>query len=124
MTWLPDDELAQFRADILAALPDTGVIQAVTLASDGAGGWSESWAAVAGGTVECRLDPLRLSNVQTGVIAGQESLTLRYQATVPYDAPLAANRRLVVNERTYEVVQLSDEHSWHFVKRAIVSEVR
>lgn len=124
MTWLPADELAQFRADILAALPDTSVIQAVTLTSDGAGGWSESWAAVAGGTVECRLDPLRVANVQTGVIAGQESLTLRYQATVPYDAPLAANCRLVVNERTYEVVQLSDEHSWHFVKRAIVSEVR
>jgi head-tail adaptor len=124
MTWLPDDELAQFRADILDALPDTGVIQAVTRTSDGAGGWSESWSAVSGGTVACRLDPLKGSTVQAGVIAGQESLTLRYQVTVPYDAPLDADRRLVVNERTYEVVQLSDEHSWRFVRRAIVSEVR
>lgn len=121
--FLSTDDLAQMRADVERMLPDTAVIKAVTRTSDGAGGWSESWSPVTGGTVACRLDPMTKSE-RWAARAGQEMLAVQYQLTVPYDAPLAADRQVVVGGSVYEVVQMDVDHSWNVSKRATVREVR
>lgn len=116
--------LAKMRADVAKRLPDTAVIQSVALVSDGGGAFTETWSAVVGGTVLCRLDPLGQQSTENGVIASREALTVTYRLTVPHDAPIEPNCRVVINGDTYEVVQLSIDHSWNVSKRAIVAEVR
>ena len=117
-------ELAQLRADFAELMPDTAVIQSVTLVSDGAGGNTPSWAAVTGGTVACRIDPLNLRGSRVQLVAIQESLLVSYQGTFPHDAPLAENYRVVTGSNTYEVVQLDVDHSNRACRRAILSEIR
>ena len=118
---ISDAQLARMRAQV--PLPDTGVIQAMTATPDNAGGWTESWAAVTGGTVLCRLDPItsRSDNIQTA--QAREGLRGDWQLTTEYDAPLAVNRRIVINSKTYEVVQMSDVHSWNVSRRALVARI-
>lgn len=124
MSFITSSELDQLRLDMAELMPDTAVIQASTWVGDGAGGGSASWTPVTGGTVACRIDPMNLRGVQAGVIAGQETLTVRYQATFPHDAPLVENYRVVIGSSTYELVQLDVDHSKRATRRAIVSEIR
>ena len=123
MTWLTDDDLTQMRADVAELLPDTAVISAPAWVSDGAGGGSQTYTAVAGGTVACRLDPLpKLQMAQE--VAGGEILTVKYILTVPYGAPLAVDYRVTTGGSTYEMVHLDIDHSWRVSRRAIVAAVR
>ena len=82
-------------------LPDSCVIQSVTRTADSAGGWTESWAAVDGGTVSCRIDPMQTRNaVDVSKALGRETLTAMWQLTTPYDAPIAEDCRVVTGGRT------------------------
>lgn len=118
---ISDAQLARMRAQI--PLPDTAVISAMTAVSDGAGGWTETWATVTGGTVACRLDPIRSSSSGIVTVPGREGLIVQYQLTTEYDAPLAVNRRVTIGGDTYEVVQLADDHSWNVSRRALLSRI-
>lgn len=124
MTWISSAELTVMRAILANTLPDTAVIQSSTLSSDGEGGGTIAWSAVTSGTVACRLDPVSSSAAYDAVVAGKESLRVLRQLTVPHDAPLALNRRVVVGSQTYEVVSLADDNSWRIDRRAILAEVR
>jgi head-tail adaptor len=119
---LSEAQLARMRAQLNARLPGTAVIQQAIRTPDGAGGWSETWTAVTGGTVACRLDPIGVGTVRETSIALRETLVVRYRLTVPYDAPLAADFRVVINGKTYEIVQLDDQHSQRVSRRAVVAE--
>ena len=118
------EEITQLHADFVELMPDTCVIMSVTLVSDGAGGNTPSWAAVTGGTVACRVDPLNLRGSRVQVIAVEEVLTINYQGTFPHDAPLAEDRRVVTDGNTYEIVQLDVDHTNRATRRAILSEIR
>lgn len=118
---ISDAQLARMRAQV--PLPDTGVIQAMTATPDNAGGWTETWAAVTGGTVLCRLDPITSRSDAVQTAQAREGLQVDWQATFPYDAPLAVNRRVIINGDTYEVTQLSDDHSWRVSRRALVARI-
>lgn len=122
MSWLTDDQLAAMRDDVANLLPGTAIISSMTAVADGAGGWAETWAAVSGGTVACRLDPV---TGRSGIVTvpGREGLIVQYQLTVPYDAPIAVNRRVTVGGDTFEIVQLSDDHSWRVSRRALLSRI-
>lgn len=115
--------LAHMRAQVLYLLPDTAVIQSVSNSSDGAGGFSATWAAVSGGTVVCRIDPVT-SRENIDVILGRETTTVMHQLTMPHNAPLNENNRVVINGNTYEVIQFTTTHSNNVSVRAIISEVR
>lgn len=119
--FLTNAQLARFRADVLKMLPDTAVIEAYTRASDGAGGWSETWAPVTGGTVAARLDPLTTRNSQA-IESGQEVLVSQRQLTLPYDAPIDDESRVVIHGETYDVVTLDEDHSWRVSRRAVVTK--
>ena len=116
--------LAMMRAQVLARLPDTAVIQSVANVSDGAGGVTPTWGVGAGGTVLCRVDPLGQISTESGVVASREAMAVRYRVTMPYDAPINVNNRVVIDGDTYEVVSVTIDHSWNVSKRVIVSEVR
>ncbi len=116
-------QLARMRSQVAELLPGTAIIQAPTNTVDSMGGVTQSYAAVTGGTVICRLDPLgnRASPLQ--LYAGRETLKKMQQLTVPHDAPLASDYRVVIATQTYEIVQLDDVHSNNVSKRAILAEV-
>lgn len=118
---ISDAQLARMRAQV--PLPDTAVISSMTAVADGAGGWTETWAAVSGGTVACRLDPVKGGNSGIVTVPGREGLIVQYQLTTEYDAPLAVNRRVTIGGDVYEVVQLSDDHSWRVSRRALLSRI-
>lgn len=112
--------LALMRAQATQLLPDTCTIQSVSRSSDGAGGWSETWSTLA--TVACRLDPLK-QQAQPETVAGREALIVPRQLTVPYDAPIDVDRRVVIGSETYEIRELVDDHSWRVCRRAKVVRV-
>lgn len=115
--------LTQMRAQVDLLLPDTGVIQSVSNASDGAGGVTPTWSAVSGGTVVCRIDPIKTRDT-IDTITGAETTTIMHQLTMTHDAPLNENNRVVINSKTYEVIQLSTTHSNNVSVRAVIAEVR
>lgn len=114
--------LAKMRADVEARLPDTAVIYTVSRTSDGAGGWSDSL--VASGTAICRVDPIGSSAVEARVVSNRDALTITYRLTLPYDTAIAVDNQVVIDGRTYQVVQMTVDHSWNVSKRVIISEVR
>lgn len=123
MSWLNEFDLTAARADVANLLPDSCVIQSKTLVSDGAGGNTVTWAAVTGGTVACRLDPLPIRGA-IEMVGNQESTVVTYRLSVPYDAPLAEDRRVVSGGNTYEIVQMDIDQTKRVARRAIVSEIR
>lgn len=114
---LGDAQLAKMRADVARMLPGTAIIQAVSNVSDGSGGFTETWAAVTGGTVACRVDPIR-RGVQIEQIAAQEAMEIEYQLTLPYNAPVLQGRRAVIGGTTYEIRSIDEDKSWAVSKRA------
>ena len=123
MSWLSDAELVQMRLDVAGMLPDVAIIQTVTLTSDGAGGHSSVWSAVTGGTVACRVDPLQ-TRESVDYTANRETLIRKWQVTLPYDAPIVPDARLVIGGVTYDVTLIHDVHSWHVSRRCEVAEVK
>lgn len=121
MKWL-DSNLTDWQRDMMnPLLPGTCVISSATYTKDSAGANIVSYAAVSGGTVACRLDPLGNSTAkEMTTILGREALNRARFLTVPYDAPLAIDRRITIDSKTYEVATLVDEHSARAVRRAIV----
>ena len=123
--FLDDDQLNSFRADVANMLPGTAVISSATVVSDGAGGWSDSYVPVSGGTVACRVDPLGTKASRLAEQVGRETLQETYQLTVPWDAPLTdVNMQIEITGRTYEVIQLEVYHSWNVSRRGVISIVR
>lgn len=114
---LSDAQLAQMRADVLRMLPGTAIIQAKTLVDDGGGAWSETWAAVASGTVACRVDPLP-RDAQIAALGLAEGMKVNYMLTLPYNAPIDIGNRVSYGSDTYEIRYLSASHSWNVSVRA------
>lgn len=119
--FLSEPELASFREDMARMLPGTAIIQSFVTAANSAGEWAETWTAVTGGTVACRLDPIKAQNIVTA--GGAEAFKVDYQLTVPYDAPLVVGNRVSVDSVIYEVRQLSNAHDWNVSIRAQVARV-
>lgn len=113
-------QLARMRQQVEDRLPDTCVIQTHTGAKDSAGRPTQTWAAVTGGTVACRVDRMTSRQDMSFVDAAREQTEIRYQLTVPYDAPLEANCRVIHDGKTYEILQLDIDHSWNVSKKAFM----
>jgi SPP1 family predicted phage head-tail adaptor len=111
-------ELAQMRADLETLLPDTCVISNVTYASDGAGGWTPTW--TAGGTVACRLDPIRGSEQIAG---GAIEAFNGYIMTLPYNAVIVPASRVTVNSTDYNVVSVTIGDSWKLDTRCQIERI-
>lgn len=112
--------LELMRAQVARTLPATCTIVTAARTPDGAGGWSEVWGAVAGGTVACRLDPY---GGDAELAAGAAGLRYSYRLSVPHDAPLTPGCRVQIGGTVYQVQRLDTDHDWRVVRRAIVERV-
>lgn len=113
-------QLSMIRAAVLRALPGTAIIQDVTITNT-KGVVSETWAAVANGTVACRLDPMQLQGAELAGAA--ETLQFDYRLILPYDAPITTTSRVVIDSTTYEVRSLTNANTWLAFKQAHVARV-
>lgn len=120
---LTSSQLAKMRSQTEELMPDTAVIYSPTNTVDSMGAPSQTYVPVSGGTVVCRVDPLNIRGNQLAIVAGREATSLRYQLTVPYDAPLETDYQIIINSNTYEIIQFDTAHSWNVSKRAIINEV-
>lgn len=115
---LTTDDLAGMRATAGAALPDSCVIQTQAWVSDGGGGGTTTWTAA--GTVDCRIAPLNGSERDTG---DRISSHAEYVVTLPFDASVSTDSRLVINGDTFNVAAIRDR-SWNVSTRVeVVKEV-
>lgn len=116
-------EILQMRATVDDALPSAAVILRRTDASDGQGGYTQSFAAV--GTVDCRLSP------RSGGEAGGEEIhgdrmayVSEWILTTPALTDIRPTDRVTVDgDRTYEVNALRARRSWELSTTVRVSEV-
>ena len=112
MSLLSAAQLTSMRATADLALPDSAVLSRATLASDGMGGYTETWA-----TVECRLGPPGNARLDQW----QEKIMNRavFILSVPDDTDIQSQDRASVAGATYEVLGLLDG-SWEITSRAVV----
>lgn len=99
------------------ALPGTAVIQSGTLASDGGGGWTETF--TASGTVSCRVAPVTGVENEVGDRVAAES---QYVITLPAETTVETDDRIVVAGVTYNVTAVRDR-SWEVTRRVEAEKV-
>lgn len=98
---LTDAEIAAMRTTAGAALPGTAVIQTQTWQSDGGGGGTTAW--TASGTVDCRIAPVGGSGASEGIEGNRISAEAEFVATLPYNAAVTNNSRLIIDGGTFNV---------------------
>ena len=107
---LTTSELAQMRDDLSGLLPDTCSILELTQTSDGAGGWTDAWGTVAGGSaIPCRVD------YRTGREANSAGAITPFQSaiiTFGYAVICAPANRVQVGIYTYSVQAGNAGMSW------------
>lgn len=112
-------EIAEMKSVQNQAMAGTCVINRRTLASDGAGGYTETWAAV--GTVAGRVWPARESGAER-LIADRITEADAWVITVPQGTDVLAKDRIVEGGRTFEVMT-AIVHTWETARRVVCVEV-
>jgi len=109
---LTDSDLAGCRSTAGAALPDTAIIQNATSVSDGGGGGSVTWTSA--GTLACRIAPMASAEKETGdrISAYTERIV-----TLPYNAPVTTNSRLLIGGGTLNISAVSERGAWPLTTR-------
>ena len=116
-------ELAQMRDDIELLLPDTCAILSVTRASDGQGGWTDTWG-TATASVKCRLDAINpKGRNQELVIGGAVKPFHTYVLSLPHGTSITTANRVEVSGQTFSVTGVDLGKSWSAVVRCIVEIV-
>jgi len=97
---LSEDEIAAMRATATASLPETIEVQRPTRVPDGAGGQAVSWSPA--GTYPGRLAPAGGEDERefAGRVAGRSL----WRITLPAEADVRLDDRVVVGGRTFEVL--------------------
>ncbi len=116
---LSDADLAAMRSTLNSSLPDTAQVQRKSLTSDGAGGFTETWATVA--TMACRVAPSGQSP-QERVIAERLTAMSTWTVTLPAGTDVQPADRVVVGSRTFEVVAAL-ARSEEIARRIVCTEV-
>lgn len=100
------------------ALPGTVVVERYTTTDNGMGGSWEAWAAV--GTVIGRIYPQRTQG-QEMVSGGQVQSELKWWGTLPEGTDVNERDRLVVGDRSWEVVRVNQGEMWMTATRCELS---
>jgi head-tail adaptor len=116
---LTDGELAILRTQVLGLLPDTAYLMRASGTVDSFGNSLETWGTV--GTVAARIDPYRMTGQD--VRASQEAGASYYQLTLPYDAGMTDGDRVKIDSVTYELKQVTQDHSARLFQRSLAVRV-
>ena len=110
--------LRRLRAMAETRMTDSCVIQRVTSASDGAGGWSDTWAAA--GAVDCwrrtELGP------EEQVVAGRLGIASPWMVVVAHGTDVQVADRLSISGDTLEAAQVAERTS-EVVRKVLCREV-
>jgi SPP1 family predicted phage head-tail adaptor len=115
---LTDLQLAEMRATVNDALPDTCLVQRRTIVNDGGGGQTETWADHA--TVACRIAPV--GGGEGRVAGGRVEDETTHVVTMPAGTDVTEADRLVISSRTYEVTLVHERGAWELSKRVEAKE--
>lgn len=97
-------------------MPDTGTVTRKTLASDGQGGHTVTWATSS--TVDCRLETAGRTP-QERLVAERVAPRKVYRITVPHDADVIAADRITISDTTYEVIAPLIGGTWTITKKVV-----
>lgn len=111
-------ELAVMRANANDYLPNTAVIHRLTQASDGQGGFTDTWAAA--GTVSCRISP---SGGGERSVAEKLANVSSWTVTLPHSTVVTTADRLVIGSRTLRIDAMMAPHSWETARRVVCTEI-
>ncbi len=114
-------ELASMRTTAGSALPDSAVIQSQAWSSDGGGGGSQTW--TAGGTVACRLAPIATAGQDEGETGERIAADAQFVITLPFDAGVTTNSRIITNGGTFNVESIRDRSYELTTRVEVVKEV-
>lgn len=114
---LTSSDLEWMRDTLEQIMPDTCVILAPALASDGQGGQTITWGTAA--TKRCRIDPGRKEMYERVTGAALQPYSW-WQLTLPHDTVIEETYRVIVNGETYNVVNSDDDKSWQATLRVAV----
>lgn len=92
-------EQAAMQATQALTLTEACTISRRTLASDGAGGYTDTWATAA--TTVCRVAPITANEA---VLAGQQRIVANWKITLPASTDVRGADRIVVGARSFEVI--------------------
>lgn len=112
-------ELASMRAEVLYLMPDTCAILSATSAADGYGGYTVTWG-TATASIACRIDSVRKSENQAGAALQPFH---GYVLTLPYNATITTDNRVVYGGDTYNVLSVDSDKSWPVSVRCMVELV-
>lgn len=113
-------DLQSMRAALQESLPETVTIQRLTRASDGMGGFNETWAQVA--SVPGRLSPAGTQPTE-GVVASVLQSQQAWIVTLPAGTAVTAADRLQIGSRTFEVIGVQAPRSYEIATRIVAVEV-
>lgn len=116
MAFLTASELSDLREHLEATLPDTCTIRYVSLTSDGMGGSTKSFTN-RGTAIPCRFAPGR---GRFGMLAEQVREGQLWTLHLAYDQTILVTDEAVVNDVTYQVLQVNIDESERFLKRALL----
>lgn len=117
-------DLSSLRQTLRDSLPDTAEVRRATRTSDGLGGVTETWTAVA--TVSCRVAPLG-RQARAEVVAALPVERAGWLITLPADTAVQNRDRVVVTSmapaRQFEVLGRLAPRSWELCARVVAVEV-
>lgn len=120
MSGLTNAELEQMRAAIEELLPDTCTVLSVTRASDGQGGYTETWGTVTA-SLACRLDTAR-PGTQAQFGASVQPFQ-GYVLTVNHGGTITTANRILKDGYTFEVVSVDFAKSWDGSRRVYLERL-
>lgn len=114
-------DLDALRATLNESLPETAQVQRVTRTSDGLGGYTEAWAAIA--TVACRVAPSGNTPAEQ-VVAERIQDRVLWTLTLPAGTDVTPADRIAVGSRTFEVIGVLAPRSFELATRVAAVEAR
>lgn len=116
MTALTTAELTQMRLDAESILDTTCTIQTLSRASDGMGGWPETWANAYTG-VACLLSAPQQQ--PTDDVSGDRfKVVAEWILSVHWDQAIAVNNRVILGGDTFDVVSIHDDQGMRVLRQA------
>lgn len=115
MSLLTAADLAYMQATQEQAMPGTVYILGMGTATNGMGGYSETWGTV--GTVTGRVYPMVRRGQPEVMAAGQMVSETSWFATLPVGTSVTAKNRIEYNGRTWEVVRVNNSEMWQTAVR-------
>lgn len=112
-------DLTAMKTTLDASLPDTCTVYRLTRTSDGAGGYTEAWAAT-GAAVACRVSPAGTGAERE--VAARLGAVATWMVTLPAGTDVTAKDKILTSTQTLQVEAALAPRSWEISRRVVCKE--